>query len=180
MCEEYTMYKYELTTAEQFVALQLIMDWGAHQKSPILKRDVTKMGVSVKAHRRTGNLIQCLYVRGSEVAQVAVVAAPQVVVLEQPRAPMIVGGVLGKIHIKVMEAHLQVQDGSPIDRMSPFVIMRINGAEERRTEICEYGGRNPRWSMMPQQEMKWELFNLDHELLIEVRDKDMIGSAFLG
>ena len=64
--------------------------------------------------------------------------------------------------------------------MSPFVIMRINGAEERRTEICEYGGRNPRWSMMPQQHIEWELFNLDHELLIEVRDKDMIGSAFLG
>ena len=79
MCEEYTMYKYELTTAEQFVALQLIMDWGVAQRSPILRREVTKMGVSVKAHRRTGNLIQCLYVKGGEVAvvtPVAVVAAP--------------------------------------------------------------------------------------------------------
>jgi len=57
MCEEYTMYKYELTSPEQFVALQLILDWGVNQKSPILKRDTTKCGVSVKAHRRTGNLI---------------------------------------------------------------------------------------------------------------------------
>lgn len=76
-----------------------------------------------------------------------------------------------------MEAHLQVQDGSPIDRMSPFVILRINGAGERRTEVNEYGGRNPRWIM---QFFEWELFDLNHELFIEVRDKDMIGSQFLG
>lgn len=57
MCEEYTFYKYELSTAEQFVALELILDWSAHQRSPILRVDTYKMGVSVKAHRYTGNLI---------------------------------------------------------------------------------------------------------------------------
>lgn len=51
--------------------------------------------------------------------------------------PMMAGGILGKIKLHVMEAHLQVQDGSFIDRMSPFVIMRINGGDERRSEICE-------------------------------------------
>ena len=88
-------------------------------------------------------------------------------------APMMVGGVLGKLKLHLKEANLQVNDGSFLDRMSPFVILRINGAEERRSMIVEHGGKHPHWTL---QFFEWELYNLDHELFIEVRDKDMIGS----
>lgn len=91
--------------------------------------------------------------------------------------PMMAGALLGRVKIHVMEAHLKVHDGSPIERMSPYVILRINGANEHRTEICEYGGRNPRWLM---QFFEWEVLDLNHELFVEVRDKEMFGSAYLG
>ena len=44
---EYTHFKYELATAEQFVALQLILDYGRNKKSAIIDREVNGMGVSV-------------------------------------------------------------------------------------------------------------------------------------
>jgi hypothetical protein len=61
--------------------------------------------------------------------------------------------------------------------MSPFVIMRVNGREERRSEFVEQGGKHPVWN---HQVFEWQMFNLDDELFIEVRDRDMIGSQFLG
>jgi len=37
------------------------------------------------------------------------------------------GAMLGKVKIHLMEAHLKVNDGNFANRMSPFVIFRING-----------------------------------------------------
>jgi hypothetical protein len=60
-CDEYTMPKYEMSSGGEFVALQLILDWGRvgplGKQSPILKRDVCSVGISVKAHRMTVNLV---------------------------------------------------------------------------------------------------------------------------
>ena len=43
-CEEYTMPKYEFNTGGEFVALQLILDWGraghVGMQSALLKKDV--------------------------------------------------------------------------------------------------------------------------------------------
>ena len=68
-CEEYTMCKYESENAAEFVALELILDWareGDHaNKSPVIDRDTNSMGVSLKSHKKTINLIQCLYVKNA-------------------------------------------------------------------------------------------------------------------
>ena len=60
--------------------------------------------------------------------------------------------------------------------MSPFVIIKV-GMQEWRSEICFEGGRQPRWVM---QFMEIPVFNLLEEVVIEVRDKDMIGSEAIG
>lgn len=52
--------------------------------------------------------------------------------------------------------------------MSPFVIIRVNG-REWRSAICINGGRHPRWEF---QFFDFEVANLEHEILIEVRDRD--------
>lgn len=61
LCDEFTMAKFEDSNALNFVALQLILDWGrpgafGHQ-SPILKRDVQAVGINLTAHRISGNVI---------------------------------------------------------------------------------------------------------------------------
>lgn len=66
-CEEYTMCKFESNKADEFVALELILDWGrkgdAGKKSPVLSKDVAKVGISNKGHKKAVNLIQLLYVK---------------------------------------------------------------------------------------------------------------------
>ena len=60
-CEEYTMCQFEGSSAQEFIALQLILDWNregeAGKKSPVLNKDTTKVGISNKAHKKTKNLI---------------------------------------------------------------------------------------------------------------------------
>jgi len=60
-CEEFTLPRFEATSGGEFVALQMILDWGRNgplgKKSPILKKDLTSVGISVKAHRMTVNLV---------------------------------------------------------------------------------------------------------------------------
>ena len=67
VCEEYTMCQFEGQSAQEFIALQLILDWNregeAGKKSPVLNKDTTKVGISNKAHKKTKNLIQILYVK---------------------------------------------------------------------------------------------------------------------
>lgn len=69
VCEEYTMCKFESESAAEFVALQLIKDWGnftgslESSPSPILNPEMTKVGISLQAHRKTVNLFQVLYVK---------------------------------------------------------------------------------------------------------------------
>jgi hypothetical protein len=67
VCEEYTMCQFEGQSAQEFIALQLILDWNregeAGKKSPVLNKDTTKVGISNKAHKKTKNLIQVLYVK---------------------------------------------------------------------------------------------------------------------
>lgn len=65
-CVEYTHFKYELATAEQFVALQMILDFGKNKSSPLINRNVHSMGLCVGTHRQCTNLINCLYVVGEQ------------------------------------------------------------------------------------------------------------------
>lgn len=60
-CEEFTMPRFEASSGGEFVALQMILDWGRNgpigKQTPILKKDLVSVGISVKAHRMTVNLV---------------------------------------------------------------------------------------------------------------------------
>lgn len=85
-CEEFTLPRFESNSGGEFVALQMILDWGRNgplgKQTPILKRDLVCVGISVKAHRMALNLIQVLYVKGALPGAPGVIMTPQVAVVE--------------------------------------------------------------------------------------------------
>lgn len=60
--------------------------------------------------------------------------------------------------------------------MNPVVLIKVNGIEWR-SEVCVSGGRNPRWEF---QHMDLEVANMEHEMYIEVRDRDPFTSQMIG
>lgn len=54
--------------------------------------------------------------------------------------------------------------------MSPFVTVEINGRKEK-SPICEGGGKHPSWMMC---EFNFEVIDMNHIVVIEVKDKDML------
>ena len=63
------MVKFEAADPMIFVATQLALDWEREgdegKKSPLLDKEVGKVGISNKAHPKTVNLIQVLYVKNT-------------------------------------------------------------------------------------------------------------------
>ena len=63
------MVKYEGVSAEEFVALELALDWDREgeegKKSPLLDKEISMVGISNKAHKAVTNIIQVLYIRGT-------------------------------------------------------------------------------------------------------------------
>jgi len=95
--------------------------------------------------------------------------------MQQP-APM-GGALLGRLMMHLKEAKLQFHDGPMLERMSPYVTVKINGREER-SPICEGGGKNPSWMGV---KFDFEVVDMNHMIEIVVRDKDMmIGGEMLG
>ena len=156
-CEEFTFPKYSFEAATWFVALQMIMDYGRMgplaKHTPVLKPDLVAVGVSMLGHPKTENLVQVLYVKSCLNPPVPIVAVqqqpmvqpmqqPVAVVVEQPVRPMVVGRL--KLHLK--SAHLQHNDAGFLERMNPFVIIKVNGLEWR-SNVCEGGGREPQWTL---------------------------------
>jgi hypothetical protein len=60
--DEATLSKYESPSGAGLVALQMILDFDCKGETPILKPDVTRVGISNMPNRNCGNLIQILYV----------------------------------------------------------------------------------------------------------------------
>lgn len=60
--EEFTMKGYPSTSGIAFVATQMILDFSAKGETPILKPDVTRVGISNMQNKICGNLVQVLYV----------------------------------------------------------------------------------------------------------------------
>lgn len=60
-CEEFTMCQYMGDQALELIGLQLLIDWNREgefaKKSPVLNRDVCRVGISNKVHPKTKNLI---------------------------------------------------------------------------------------------------------------------------
>jgi len=84
--------------------------------------------------------------------------------------------VLGNLKLHLKEANLQHNDPGFLERMSPFVIIKVNG-REWRSAICVGGGRNPRWEL---QFFDFEVTNMEQEIYIEVRDRDPLITEMIG
>lgn len=61
-CEEFTMTRYESESGVGFVALQMILDFDRCGATPLLKPDVTRVGISNRESQFTVNCVQLLYV----------------------------------------------------------------------------------------------------------------------
>ena len=68
---EYTFCKFEGETGEEFIALQLLLDWEGMNEgtparsSPLLNPVFTHMGVSQKPHPKAINLFELLFIKGT-------------------------------------------------------------------------------------------------------------------
>ena len=89
------------------------------------------------------------------------------VIVEPIRAPEVIvgGGLIGNLKLHLLSAHINHKD-QYFERMNPYVLIRVNG-REWRSEVCFEGGKNPSWTF---QFMDIEVFNMEHEINIEVRD----------
>jgi len=83
----------------------------------------------------------------------------------------------GVLKMHAVTAHLDYHEGPMLERMSPFVKIQV-GMQEWRSDVCMNGGRNPSWG--PLNRMEHIVMDPMQEVFIEVRDKDMIGSEFIG
>lgn len=65
--EEFTLPRFEVNSGADFLAFQMIMDFGRNGPdsctTPVLNPEVTRVGISNKVHPKTKNLIQVLYVK---------------------------------------------------------------------------------------------------------------------
>merc|ERR1711935_1131422 len=67
ICEEYTMCQYMGSSALEFIGLQMLIEWNREgensKKTVVLNKDLSLVGISNKAHPKTKNLIQILYIK---------------------------------------------------------------------------------------------------------------------
>ena len=83
----------------------------------------------------------------------------------------------GILKLHLIEAHLtRNPNGIFGERMNPLVVMKVN-LQEWRSAVCISGGRNPRWEF---QFMEIPVFDVMHEVYIEVRDRDPLISEMVG
>ena len=72
-CEEWTMCQYMSDSAWELIGIELLQDWNRDGdlkgKSPILNKEVARVGISHKSNNshpnKTKNLIQILYVKST-------------------------------------------------------------------------------------------------------------------
>jgi len=102
---------------------------------------------------------------------------PQVVV-QQPMQATVIDWSRGHLRIHPVECHLNHNTGGILDKMDPFIYMRVGQLQEWRSSVCVNGGRNPRWGI--HEHMQVECGRMQHKLHIEVRDKDVFGSEPIG
>ena len=70
----------------------------------------------------------------------------------------------GHIHIHLQHAHLDHNEGGLLNKMDPFVHLRV-GDQEWTSKICEDGGKNPQWH---HEHAKFDVPHLPHKMHIKV------------
>jgi len=51
----------------------------------------------------------------------------------------------GWMRLTFENAHLDVQRGGPMNKMDPFVFVKVGRQQEWRSNVCVNGGKNPQW-----------------------------------
>ena len=67
-------------------------------------------------------------------------------------------------------AHLDVQRGGPMNKMDPFIFVRVGRQQEWRSSVCVNGGKNPQWMGQHMEIPVKKLNKLDKTVHIEIRD----------
>jgi len=67
-----------------------------------------------------------------------------------------------------------------LDKMDPFVFIRVGNNQEWRSAVCHNGGKNPQWSMQHMEIPVKKLNKLNKNVLIKIRDQNMLKSEELG
>ena len=80
--------------------------------------------------------------------------------------PIVEGGFPGKLKMHLKAAHVEFHAGPPLERMSPFVIVRC-GEWEWRSREKEDAGHDAEWEL---EECELEVVDHRREMVVEVRD----------
>lgn len=105
---------------------------------------------------------------------------PQVAVVQQPQAVAFVIPKTGFMRLHFMSAHLDINRGGMLNKMDPFVFVRVGKGQEWRSQVCVNGGKNPSWNHQHMEIPVKKLGKLDKNVHIEVRDQNMLNSEPLG
>jgi hypothetical protein len=84
------------------------------------------------------------------------------------------------MRLTVHSAHLEINRGGPLDKMDPFVWIKVGNRQEWRSNVCVNGGKNPQWVMQHMEIPVKKLRKLAKNVHIEVRDQNLLGSEPLG
>lgn len=82
----------------------------------------------------------------------------------------------GHLRLHLLSAHLERNLGGPLNKMDPFVWIRVGG-QEWRSQVCVNGGKNPHWTL---QFMQVETNLFTHQMHIQVCDKDPLKAPLIG
>ena len=111
--------------------------------------------------------------------QPQVVIQPQVVVRPATATAFVVPAV-GWLRLHIQNAHLEINRGGPLDKMDPFVYIKVGNRQEWRSQVCINGGKNPQWHHQHMDIPVKKLKKLGKNVHIEVRDQDPLKSEPLG
>ena len=64
-CLEWTTCQYMGDQAMEVIGLQMLEEFNADKKTSVVEKDVCRVGISNKAHPKTKNLIQILYIKST-------------------------------------------------------------------------------------------------------------------
>ena len=67
-----------------------------------------------------------------------------------------------------------------MNKMDPFVFIRVGNNQEWRSAVCHNGGKNPHWQGQHMEIPVKKLNKLNKTVHIEIRDQNMLQSEPLG
>lgn len=98
----------------------------------------------------------------------------------QPQTTAFVIPTTGWLRLHFISAHLDINRGGPLNKMDPFVWVKVGKAQEWRSNVCVNGGKNPQWHHQHMDIPVKKLSKLEKNVHIEIRDQNLLQSEPLG